>query len=131
MKTPGSRKSLANTQTSEPLSLNLSAKKEAQSSAAPSHLEGIQTVTYDPSKTLLIAVNITGDDFIGQTELLTQSYGHGAKKDIRASITFNTVEEGRIVQKQKGVRAGSGPVMRHTIAGHITQILSESKVLNI
>lgn len=131
MKTPGSRKSLANTQTSEPLSLNLSAKKEAQASAAPAHLEGIQTVTYDPSKTLLIAVNITGDDFIGQTELLTQSYGHGAKKDIRASITFNTVEEGRIVQKQKGVRAGSGPVMRHTIAGHITQILSESKVLNI
>lgn len=121
----------AGPQVGDPLTLSVTQRGTAPAQDDPNHLIGIQTIQYDPSKTVLIAINITQDEYIGQTELLTQSYGHGTKKDIRASIHYNAVEDGRIVQKVASVRAPSGPVARHTIAGNLTKIITESKVLSI
>lgn len=130
-KTPKNIAGSAGPQTNEPLTLSVTNRPAAQAQEDPNHLIGLQTIQYDPGKTILIAINITQDDYIGQTELLTQSYGHGTKKDIRATIHYNAVEEGRIVQKIASVRAPSGPIARHTIAGNLTKIITESKVLTI
>lgn len=130
-KSPKSLAGQAGPQTGEPLTINVTHRPQAPAPALPEQLDGIQTIQYDPSKTILIAINITGDDYIGQTELLTQSFGHGTKKDIRASILYNDIQEGRVVQKQASVRAASGPMVRHAIAGNLTRIITESKILNV
>ena len=95
------------------------------------HLEGLQTIQFDPSNTLIIAIKIDHDILVGQTELLTQSFGHGAKKDILASVTFNKIENGQAVMDKARVQGTSGMQIRHLLAGHCTKIVSESKVLNV
>lgn len=95
------------------------------------NLEGLQTIQFDPSNTLIIAIKIDHDILVGQTELLTQSFGHGAKKDILASVTYNKIENGQPVMDKARVQGTSGINIRHLLAGHCTKIVSESKVLNV
>lgn len=117
-------------QSQDPLTVAVT-QQRAKAPANPVLGQGRQTIEFDPTKTLIIAITIEQDTLIGQTELLTQSYGHGAKKHIVAGVKYNTFEDGKLVMKDAKIQNSSGPGIRHTISGQCTKIVSESKVLNV
>lgn len=123
-------KELGVSQSQDPLTLSVT-QQQAKAAANPTLAAGRQTIEFDPSRTVIIAITIEQDTLIGQTELLTQSYGHGAKKHIVAGVKYNAIEDGKIVMKEAKIQNSSGPGIRHSISGQCTKIVNESKVLNV
>jgi hypothetical protein len=98
----------------------------------PTQPSGMASVSFNPDTSLVIVIDLKKAELIGNTDLLTQTFGHGMTKDIKCDIwSSKTDENGAVGWNQSTVVARTGGVLRYNLAGIAHKIIQDARVLGV